>query len=158
MKITNGEFIDCLEKAKVKMKAIQEQNNTLIDFVQTRDLINRMSLCIYDIVQDFIKTRDKKKMKDNYGEQVDELALVLLPDIVDLTDEEIRIIANAKWYDVIFGNEQVLLCADYREIGGLCENGIVGCTNDKNGIVEIMRVNEVLKRWDTEYGDGFYHA
>jgi len=97
-------------------------------------------------------------MKDNYGEQVDELALVLLPDIVDLTDEEIRIIANAKWYDVIFGNEQVLLCADYREIGGLCENGIVGCTNDKNGIVEIMRVNEVLKRWDTEYGDGFYHA
>jgi len=57
MKITNGEFIDCLEKAKVKMKAIQEQNNTLIDFVQTRDLINRTALCIYDIVQDFIKNR-----------------------------------------------------------------------------------------------------
>lgn len=95
-------------------------------------------------------------MLDNYGEQVDEIALVLLPDIIDLTDEEIKIIANAKWYDVIFGNGQFLLCADYREIEGLCENGIVGCISPKNGITEIMRVNEVLKRWSIE--DGFYHA
>lgn len=95
-------------------------------------------------------------IKNNYGEQVDELALVLLPDIIDLTDEEIKIITNAKWYDVIFGNEQILLCADYREIEEMCENGIVDCIRTKNGIAEIMRVNDVLKRWSIE--DGFYHA
>lgn len=55
MKITNSEFMDCLEKAKTKMKAIQEKNDTLIDFVQAQDLINRMALCIYDTVHDFIK-------------------------------------------------------------------------------------------------------
>lgn len=55
MKITNGEFMDCLEKAKEKMKAIQKKNDTLIDFVQAQDLINRTALCIYDAVHDFIK-------------------------------------------------------------------------------------------------------
>lgn len=40
MKITNGEFIDCLETAKAEMKVIQKKNETLIDYVQAEDLIN----------------------------------------------------------------------------------------------------------------------
>lgn len=57
MKITNNEFMDCLEKAKIKMKSTQEKNDALIDFVQAQDLINRMALCVYDIVHDFMRNK-----------------------------------------------------------------------------------------------------
>ena len=54
MELTNSRFMDCLEKAKQKMKDIEEKNSK--DFIYTQDLINRMALCIYDIVQqDVIK-------------------------------------------------------------------------------------------------------
>lgn len=60
MKITNGEFIDCLEKAKEKMKKV-EKTNIKINPVQAEDLINRTALCIYDIVHDFITEKTNER-------------------------------------------------------------------------------------------------
>lgn len=54
MEITNSDFMDCLEQAKLKMKDIEKRNQD-INPIYAEDLINRMVLCIYDIVQDFIK-------------------------------------------------------------------------------------------------------
>lgn len=95
-------------------------------------------------------------MQDNYGNEVNTDNLVLLPDIMLLGDSEIKVMVNAKWYDVIFENGQTFLCADYFEIDGMAEDSIVGCIEPKGGINEIMLINEVLKRWSEE--DGFYHA
>lgn len=93
-------------------------------------------------------------MKDNYGNLVDEKNLVLLPDIKTLDDKQIGIVVDADWYDVILENEMVFLCADFDKIFQLSEESLDGISYSP--ISEIMRINDVLKRWSEE--DGFYHA
>ena len=56
MKLTNSEFIDCIETAKKKLKAIEQKYHPEL-LVYTEDLLDRMGLAIYHAVHDCI---DKK--------------------------------------------------------------------------------------------------
>lgn len=94
-------------------------------------------------------------MKDNYGEQVPD-DLVLIPVIEHLDESKIKMVVNADWYDVIVymgdGETCTVLCVSADAVDFLSEDTLSGEP------VEILRVNDVLKRWDAESGDGFYHA
>ncbi len=94
-------------------------------------------------------------VSDQYGGKVETNKLVLLPDINLLDDNEIKVVVNADWYDVHLEDGSVFLCADFRAIQYLSDCGIEDCIVD-NGLSEVMRVNDILKRWSIE--DGFYHA
>ena len=94
-------------------------------------------------------------VSDQYGGQVDTDKLVLLPDINLLDDAGVKVIANADWYDVFLEDGSIFLCADYKVIQHLSDCGIADCIAD-NKLSEVMRINDVLKRWSIE--DNFYHA
>lgn len=92
-------------------------------------------------------------MKDQYDEEVPN-DLVTMPCITHLDDADIKLVANATWYDVLVDmgdNEEVeILCVSAKAIDYLSEDDL--CGEPK----EILRVNDVLKRWSEE--DNFYHA
>jgi len=90
-------------------------------------------------------------MLDNYGEQVPD-DLVLMPDISLLIDADIKLVVNVNWYDVILEDESVWLCISAKAIDYLEESD----PNFEQPIIEIMRINDVLKRWSVE--EGIYHA
>lgn len=83
-------------------------------------------------------------MKDNYGNEVPS-DLVLLPGYESCDDQEIRIIAESDWYEVIDGNGNVWLCCSTEAIGDICDDFVD--IYAEGGIVEIMAVNDGLKRW-----------
>jgi len=94
-------------------------------------------------------------MKDQFDENVPD-DLVSLPDVDNLTDGDIKVVVNATWYDVYVTGmlDQPVLCASAKAINHLSDYPVDG----DGEIREVLRINDVLKRWDTEYGDGFYHA
>lgn len=97
-------------------------------------------------------------MKDQYGEQVPD-DLVLLPEIEHLDESEIKKVVNADWYKVWTAFEGIpFLMVSAKAIDYLSENNLIDSIGADVRITEMLRVNDVLKRWDTEYGDGFYHA
>ncbi|HUW45771.1 MAG TPA: hypothetical protein VMW50_08245 [Dehalococcoidia bacterium] len=90
-------------------------------------------------------------MQDQYGQNIPD-DLVRIPDYTHLIDEEIKLVANADWYEVFLADDRTLLCVSARAIDYLSEEGDFShCC-----IAEILRVNDVLKRWSEE--DGFYSA
>lgn len=92
-------------------------------------------------------------MIDNYGEEVP-TDLVLIPDIEHFDNDEVRLIVDAVWYDVVAGiNENIWLCTSAAQINNLSDDSI---DHYDGPIIEVMRINDVLKRWNDE--DGFYHA
>lgn len=93
------------------------------------------------------------KMIDNYGEKVP-ADLVLMPDINQLSFDNIKLVVDAIWYDAIVGTDEiVLLCVSEEAIYSLSCDSLDAYDTP---IIKIMRVNDVLKRWGEE--DGFYHA
>ena len=94
-------------------------------------------------------------MKDQYGEQVPD-DLVLIPDIKHLSEKEIKIVCNVDWYDLIvyMGDNETctILCVSAKAINFLDDYLPSGKP------IEVLRINDVLKRWDVESSDGFYHA
>jgi len=96
-------------------------------------------------------------MLDQYDKPIPD-DLVLLPNINLLSDHNVRLVANAVWYDVEVdlepdskeNGECIILCASAEAIDYLSEDSPCG------KVVGILRVNDVLKRWSPE--DGFYHA
>lgn len=88
-------------------------------------------------------------MKDNYGEQVPDDLVALTCGIDRFTDAELKVICNARWYEVchVWGDD---LAISFAEIDGLVDEPL-GDTP-----IEVLRINEVLKRWSIE--NGFYHA
>jgi len=53
--INNKELIECIEKAKVKMLEIEKREGK--DFLLAADIINRMGLCVYDTIHEFISEK-----------------------------------------------------------------------------------------------------
>lgn len=88
-------------------------------------------------------------MLDNYGEQVPDDLVALTCGIDRFDDKELKIIINARWYEVWHKWGQNL-AVSFDEVAGLIDEPL-GDTP-----IEVLRVNEVLKRWSIE--DGFYHA
>ena len=102
------------------------------------------------------------KMIDQYGQPVPPLSLLPLYD--GLVDAEIKRVVNATWYDVLISQDPdseptTYLMAPTKDIAVL-QYGVLwdGKVNEDLGgeIIEILRINDVLKRWSEE--DGFYHA
>lgn len=101
-------------------------------------------------------------MRDNYSDPVK--TLVLLNQYqVDLNDPcFLKEVTNANWYNVAIdqdGDEPTwYLMADINDPSNeyfVREDG--SASSELGGVVvEVMRVNEVLKRWSEE--GGFYHA
>jgi len=95
-------------------------------------------------------------MLDQYGNEIP-TDLVSMPDINFLSDEGIKIVANADWYDIYTGENygfDAWLCVSAKAIDYLSEENIEDCLD--RPIKEVLIVNDVLKRWSEE--DGFYHA
>jgi len=94
-------------------------------------------------------------MDDQYGNKIPD-DLVLIPNIRHLTEIGVKKVCNVDWYDVIVDmgdNEQcTLLCVSAKAILHLSDDVPFG------EVIEVLAVNDVLKRWDVESGDGFYHA
>lgn len=93
-------------------------------------------------------------MLDNYGQEVptDLVSLTHGPDA--FTDAEVKAIVNARWYDVVHSHGEDLAVSFY-EVG--CLELLEPISNPLGDTpIEVMQVNEVLKRWSVE--DGFYHA
>jgi len=88
---------------------------------------------------------------DQYGKRVDVSRLVLLPDIDDLTDEEIMIVDAADWYEF----DRCWLVAPFYQLKGLSEDDPVDAGVDLL-TSEFLRVDHVLHRWRRK--DGFFHA
>lgn len=90
--------------------------------------------------------------KDQYGDEVPD-DLVLIPDLIDLSDEEDNLVWNAKWYDVYVadGDDVPYLTVSAKVINYLSESEV------EETVIEILLVNDVLKRFD-ENGHTYYHA
>lgn len=88
-------------------------------------------------------------MLDNYGEIVPDDLVALTCGIDRFADEELKVICNARWYEVWhkWGTD---LAVSFAEVDGLIDEPL-GDTP-----IEVLRINEVLKRWSIE--DGFYSA
>lgn len=93
-------------------------------------------------------------MKDQYENKVPD-DLVLIPALIHLSEEDAKKVSKVEWYDVIVymgdGETATILCVSAKAIDYLSEEEISG------EILEVLKVNNVLKRWDDENGD-FYHA
>ena len=90
-------------------------------------------------------------MNDQYGNKVpdDLIALERGPD--GFSDDEIKIIVNAQWYEVTHSHGQDL-AVSFSAIEGIIDgNYPLGDTP-----IEIMAVDDCLKRWSIE--GGFYHV
>jgi len=93
-------------------------------------------------------------MKDNYGHDVptDLVALTSGPD--RFTDDELRAIVDATWYEVIHSHGEDL-AVSFSEIG--CIEALNPLENPLGDTpIEVLRINDVLKRWSDE--EGFYSA
>jgi len=90
-------------------------------------------------------------MNDQYGNKVPDDLIALERGLDGFTDEEIKIIVNARWYEVYHSHGEDL-AVSLSEIQGIIDgNYPLGDTP-----IEILLINDVLKRWSIE--DGFYHA
>lgn len=94
---------------------------------------------------------EEKTMNDQFGNKVpdDLIALECGPD--RFTDEEIKIIVDATWYEVTHSHGQDL-AVSLSAIEGVID----GCYPLGDTPLEIMAVDDCLKRWSID--DGFYHA
>jgi len=93
-------------------------------------------------------------MKDNYGHDVptDLVALTCGPD--RFTDDELRAIVDATWYEVIHSHGKDL-AVSFSEVGWIeALNPLENPLGDTP--IEVLWINDVLKRWSDE--DGFYSA
>jgi len=99
-------------------------------------------------------------MNDQYDNKVPD-DLVVVPELDRLTENEIKIVVNANWYNVYLDQdpdpnepETVYLMASAKAINYL-ENHID--IQKLGGIfIDVVIVNDVLKRWNIK--DGFYSA
>ncbi len=90
-------------------------------------------------------------MNDQYGNKVPDDLIALERGLDGFTDEEVTIIVNAQWYEVWHSHGQDL-AVSFSETQGIIDGDYpLGDTP-----IEILLVNDVLKRWSIE--DGFYHA
>lgn len=90
-------------------------------------------------------------MNDQFGNKIpdDLIALERGPD--GFSEKEIKIIVDARWYEVTHSRGQDLVVS-FSEIDGIIDgNYPLGDTP-----IEIMLVDDCLKRWSIK--DGFYHA
>ncbi len=93
-------------------------------------------------------------MKDNYGYEVPTDLIALTSGLDGFTDDEIRLIVDAVWYEVIHSHG-VDLAISFTEAG--CIEALNPLENPLGDTpIEVLRINDVLKRWDDEYG--FYSA
>lgn len=95
-------------------------------------------------------------MKDQYKNEMPD-DLVSMPSIEFLSDNEIKTVVNANWYDAYDGEDcgfSSWLCVSAKAIDYLSEDAIEDYID--RPIKEILLVNDILKRWSIE--DGFYHA
>lgn len=90
-------------------------------------------------------------MNDQYENKIPDDLIALECGLDRFTDDEIEIIVNARWYEVTHSYGQDL-AVSFSEIQGIIDGDYpLGDTP-----IEILLVNDVLKRWSIE--DGFYHA
>ena len=88
-------------------------------------------------------------MKDQYENKVPDDLVALSCGIDRFDDDELKIIVNARWYEVLYSYGEDL-AVSFEEIQGLIDEPL-GDTP-----IEILLINDVLKRWSEE--DGFYSA
>jgi hypothetical protein len=76
--------------------------------------------------------------------------LVLMPNPCDLDDENIDLVYRANWYE-----HKGILLVSVKEINYLSEATIEDADETLEGVTEIMKVDDCLKRCEE---DAFYHA
>jgi len=97
-------------------------------------------------------------MLDQYENKVPD-DLVVLPEIANLTDDEVKVVVNADWYDVSLSHDPeetdtIYLMASAKAINYLESNIDIA---ELGGIfIEVIKVDDIFKRWNNE--DGFYHT
>jgi len=111
-----------------------------------------------------MKCKDIVMIDQQYGQPVPPLSLI--PCELPSDDDELRQYTDADWYDVYISQDPdeeptVYLMVPDLQINQPDETYYITwdgqVSEDLGGkIVEIMKVNDVLKRWSEE--DGFYHA
>lgn len=77
--------------------------------------------------------------------------LVLMPNHNDLDDESIDLVYRSAWYKY-----KGILLVSAKETDYLSEDTIEDAGESLEGITEIMKVDDCLKRGNED--DGFYHA
>lgn len=83
--------------------------------------------------------------------------LVLLPNIEMLTNDEIKLVVNATWYNVMCMYDGVeFLCCSAKAIDSISDESFDEYLDSIDQITEVLRVSDVLKQWSIE--DGFYRA
>ncbi|MFA5385555.1 MAG: hypothetical protein WC364_13045 [Eubacteriales bacterium] len=90
-------------------------------------------------------------MKDQYGQAIP-ADLKIIPEIGNLTQDEIILIDNLDWYEM-----DGFILVPENEVGG--DDPLdAGLAVDKDGNMmgKVMKIDQVLHRYNK--ADGFYHA
>ena len=104
------------------------------------------------------------KQTDQYSEKIPD-DLVVLPEVNGLTIKGLETVLNADWYEARMSQEPEdpnditpYLMASAKEIKAVIHNDWQDMDLEIVGgiVIEILSVNDCLKRWSIE--DGFYHA
>ncbi|MFA6089984.1 MAG: hypothetical protein WC755_09070 [Candidatus Woesearchaeota archaeon] len=119
------------------------KNNTQENFI----LVQKFEFQTEKVVELNVKTG--KIMKDQYDNEVPN-DLVVMPNIHDLTQDDIQDVINAPWYEA--GNT---LLVSARDIDFLSEIDPLDAGVDLTKMA-IYKIDDILKRYDSF--DGFYHA
>jgi len=97
------------------------------------------------------KRESEDIMNDQYGNKVPDDLIALECGLDRFDDDEVKIIVDAQWYEVTHSHGQDL-AVSFSEIQGIIDSDYpLGDTP-----IEIMLIDDCLKRWSIE--DGFYHA
>jgi len=94
-------------------------------------------------------------MTDQYGNEIPN-DLVCLPDINHLSDEDIKLVDNADWYEAKHDDVGEVLLVSGSGINWLEESTLEDATGIPHEWCEIARVDSCLHRFNSQ--DGFYHA
>lgn len=128
-------------------------------FVKTTDgrRINVLDLDIdlpetaVQLIDETLQSEFSCTMIDQYGNKIPSDLVALTRGIDRFNEEELKIICNARWYEVYHSYGRGL-AVSFSEIQGIIDN-----PDSLGGVpIKILLIDDVLKRWSIE--DGFYHA